>query len=137
MVLIIFLRNHSRIKHKDAEIVPLSDAPQWGCLVKKTTRSFPPPPSSLLSFFNFSLLYDLLKETQKEGAWKQFNAFIETVRFTYSRTQAWQKQFSLLILILWEVKGPFRSVTAPNMASLRSLKGLRAHRSDRFNVTLL
>ena len=48
MVLIIFLRNHSRIKHKDAEIVPLSDAPQWGCLVKKTTRSSPPPPPPLL-----------------------------------------------------------------------------------------
>lgn len=28
MVLIIFLHNHSRRKHKDAEIVPLSHAPQ-------------------------------------------------------------------------------------------------------------
>lgn len=49
MVLIIFLRNHSRIKHKDAEIVPLSGAPQRASLVKKTTT---PLPSHL--FFNFS-----------------------------------------------------------------------------------
>lgn len=33
MVLIIFLRNHSRIKHKDTEIVPLSVAPQRSSLV--------------------------------------------------------------------------------------------------------
>lgn len=74
MVLIIFLRNHSRIKHKDAEIVLLSGAPQRASLVKKTTRS---PPS--ISFFLTSLFtnqYSSLTERQR-GAWKQFNAFIE------------------------------------------------------------
>lgn len=50
MVLIIFLRNHSRIKHKDSEIFPLSAAPQWSSLVKKTTRSFFSPFSPLLFF---------------------------------------------------------------------------------------
>lgn len=49
MVLIIFLHNHSRRKHKDAEIVPLSDAPQWGSLVKKTTRTHPPPSLPFLT----------------------------------------------------------------------------------------
>lgn len=51
MVLIIFLRNHSRIKPRDIEIVPLSDTPQWGSLVKKTTRRVFFPPAL---FFNFS-----------------------------------------------------------------------------------
>lgn len=58
MVLIIFLCNHSRIKRGDAEVVPLSDAPQWGSLVKETT---------LLSFLIslFTIQRNLLKERQK------------------------------------------------------------------------
>lgn len=92
MVLIVFLRNHSRIKHKDAEIVPLSDAPQWGSLVKKTTRSFPHALFFKLLFFYNSTLYNLLKGRQKEPG----SSLMHLLRLCghIQQTQAWQKQFS-------------------------------------------
>lgn len=62
MVLIIFLRNHSRIKHKDSEIFPLSAAPQWSSLVKKTTRSFFSPFSPLLFFTSLFFTTHLKKD---------------------------------------------------------------------------
>lgn len=89
MVLIIFLRNHSRIKHKDAESVPLSDAPQWGSLVKKKTRSFPPALFSNFSFYN-PTLYNLLKERQKEPG----SSLMHLLRLRDQQTHAWQKQSS-------------------------------------------
>lgn len=118
MVLIIFLQNHSRIKHKDAEIVPLSHAPQWGSLVRKTRRHPPPAPTL---FFNFAFytptIYNLLKVRQRQpgsclmhllrlrGACMGNTSLAETIHF-------------LIRVIPFSVGGrkPFPSATIPNMA---------------------
>lgn len=63
MLLIIFLQTHSRIKRKDAEIVPLSQTPQWASLVKKTR----PPPllSFLTSLFTIQHYTTYLKKDRR------------------------------------------------------------------------
>lgn len=81
MVLIIFLRNHSRIKHKDLEIVSLSAAPQWSSLVKKTTRTFFLSflPTALFFFYfspSLSLLFFFFYNSLKERRMGPRSSFV-------------------------------------------------------------